>query len=391
MEERKTMLNFVYHNPVKVVFGKGTIAKLKNLLKMDQKIMMTCGAGGSIRQNGVYDQIMDALEVYSVVEFGGIEPNPCYEICMEAVEKAKTEGVDFLLSAGGGSVLDATKFIAAAIRYEGKDPWDILGKRAPVTSAVPLGCVMTLPATGSEMNSIAVISRESTREKLPFSSRHIYPQFSIIDPETTYSLPERQVANGIVDTFVHVVEQYLTYDVNTPLQDRQAEAILLTLIEEAPKVLKDPKNYDVRANLVWCATQGLNGLIACGVPQDWSTHMIGHELTALHGLDHGQSLAVVLPAVLHHEKERKGPKLLQYAERVWKIEDLDHDEMMDAAITQTVEFFKSIGMPTRLSDYNITPSDCRPVAERFEQRGVKLGEHQAIGKQEIEEILALCA
>jgi NADP-dependent alcohol dehydrogenase len=385
------MLNFVYHNPVKVVFGKGTIAKLKNLVKMDQKIMMTCGAGGSIRQNGVYDQIMDALEGYSVVEFSGIEPNPRYEICMEAVEKAKTEGVDFLLSAGGGSVLDATKFIAAAIRYEGKDPWDILDKRAPVTSAVPLGCVMTLPATGSEMNSIAVISRKSTREKLPFSSKHLYPQFSIIDPETTFSLPERQVINGIVDTFIHVLEQYLTYDVKNPLQDRQAEAILLTLIEEAPKVLKDPNNYDVRANLVWCATHGLNGLIACGVPQDWSTHMIGHELTALHGLDHGQSLAIVLPAVLHHQKQRKGPKLVQYAQRVWKIEDLGYDEIMDAAITQTVEFFKSIGMPTRLSDYNITPSDCRTVAERFEQRSVKLGEHQAIGKQEIEEILALCA
>jgi NADP-dependent alcohol dehydrogenase len=385
------MLNFVYHNPVKVVFGKGTIAKLKNLVKMDQKIMMTCGAGGSIRQNGVYDQIMDALEGYSVVEFSGIEPNPRYEICMEAVEKAKTEGVDFLLSAGGGSVLDATKFIAAAIRYEGKDPWDILDKRAPVTSAVPLGCVMTLPATGSEMNSIAVISRKSTREKLPFSSKHLYPQFSIIDPETTFSLPECQVINGIVDIFIHVLEQYLTYDVKTPLQDRQAEAILLTLIEEAPKVLKDPNNYDARANLVWCATHGLNGLIACGVPQDWSTHMIGHELTALHGLDHGQSLAIVLPAVLHHQKQRKGPKLVQYAQRVWKIEYLGYDEIMDAAITQTVEFFKSIGMPTRLSDYNITPSDCRTVAERFEQRGVKLGEHQAIGKQEIEEILALCA
>jgi len=385
------MLNFVYHNPVKVVFGRGTIAKLANLVKTDQKIMMTYGGGGSIRQNGVYDQTIDALKGHSVVEFGGIEPNPRYEICMEAVEKAKTERVNFLLAVGGGSVLDATKFIAAAIRYEGKDPWDIVGKRAPVTSAVPLGCVMTLPATGSEMNSIAVISRESTREKLPFSSRHIYPQFSIIDPETTFSLPERQVANGIVDTFVHVVEQYLTYDVNTPLQDRQAEAILLTLIEEAPKVLKDPKNYDVRANLIWCATHGLNGLIACGVPQDWSTHMIGHELTALHGLDHGQSLAVLLPAVLHHQRKEKGTKLLQYGRRVWKIEGLGHDETINAAITRTIDFFKSVGMHTRLSDYNITPSDCITVAERFEQRDIKLGEHQAIGIREIEEILALCA
>ncbi len=385
------MFNFVYHNPVKIVFGRGTIAKLANLIKRDQKIMMTCGAGGSIKQNGVYDQIMDALKGYSVVEFGGIKPNPSYEICMEAVKKAKSEKIDFLLSAGGGSVLDATKFIAAAIRYEGNDPWDILGKRAPVTSAVPLGCVMTLPATGSEMNSIAVISRESTREKLAFSSKHLYPNFSIIDPETTYSLPERQVINGIVDTFVHVVEQYLTYDVNTPLQDRQAEAILSTLIEEGPKVLEDAENYDVRANLVWCATHGLNGLIACGVPQDWSTHMIGHELTALHGLDHGQTLAIVLPAVLYHQRQQKGPKLVQYARRVWRIEDLAYDETIDAAITRTVEFFKSIGMPTRLSDYSITPSDCGIVAERFEQRGVKLGEHQAIGKREIEEILALCA
>ncbi len=385
------MINFVYHNPVKVVFGRGTIAKLTNLVKTDQKIMITYGGGGSIKQNSVYAQTIDALKEHSFVEFGGIEPNPSYEICMEAVGKAKTEKVKFLLSLGGGSVLDATKFIAAAIRYKGKDPWDILAKRAPVKSAVPLGCVMTLPATGSEMNSIAVISRESTREKLPFSSKHIFPQFSIIDPETTYSLPKRQVANGIVDTFVHVIEQYLTYDVNTPLQDRQAEAILLTLIEETPKVLKDPTNYDVRANLSWCATQGLNGLVACGVPQDWSTHMIGHELTALHGLDHGQSLAVLLPAVLYNQRKEKGAKLLQYGRRVWKIEGLGHDETINAAITRTTDFFKSVGMLTRLSDYNITPSDCRAIANRFEQRGVYLGEHQAIGSGEIEEILALCA
>jgi NADP-dependent alcohol dehydrogenase len=384
------MFNFTFHNPTKIVFGKGTIAELGNLVPSGRKVLVTYG-GGSIKRNGVYDKVMDALREYSVVEFSGVEPNPRYETLMKAVEQARAEKIDFLLAVGGGSVLDGTKFIAAAIPYQGDDPWDMVLDHALVTAAVPLGTVLTLPATGSEMNGTAVISRESTRDKRPLKSPLIYPQFSILDPETTYSLPERQTANGIVDTFIHVTEQYLTYDVNAPLQGRQAEAILSTLVEEAPKVMADPRNYDVRANLMWCSTQALNGLIVCGVPTDFATHMIGHELTALFGMDHGRTLAILHPAVLQHQREHKAQKLIQYAQRVWGVQGLSDEETIDAAIARTEEFFRSVGVPTKLSDYGIELAACRPIVERFEERGTKMGEHENIGYREVEEILALCA
>jgi NADP-dependent alcohol dehydrogenase len=384
------MFNFTFHNPTKIVFGKGTIAELGNLVPSGRKVLVTYG-GGSIKRNGVYDKVMDALREYSVVEFSGVEPNPRYETLMKAVEQARAEKIVFLLAVGGGSVLDGTKFIAAAIPYQGDDPWDMVLDHALVTAAVPLGTVLTLPATGSEMNGTAVISRESTRDKRALKSPLIYPQFSILDPETTYSLPERQTANGIVDTFIHVTEQYLTYDVNAPLQGRQAEAILSTLVEEAPKVMADPRNYDVRANLMWCSTQALNGLIVCGVPSDFATHMIGHELTALFGMDHGRTLAILHPAVLQHQREHKAQKLIQYAQRVWGVQGLSDEETIDAAIARTEEFFRSVGVPTKLSDYGIELAACRPIVERFEERGTKMGEHENIGYREVEEILALCA
>lgn len=384
------MWNFTYHNPTKIVFGRGTIAELANLIPREQKVMMTYG-GGSIKRNGVYDQVIEALKEHTVVEFGGIEPNPRYETLMRAAGQVQAEGVDFLLAVGGGSVLDGTKFIAVAVEYGKGDPWNILAEGKKVTAAMPLGSVLTLPATGSESNGNAVISRESIQEKLSFSSPLVFPRFSILAPETTYSLPERQTANGIVDAFVHVTEQYLTYNVNAPLQDRQAEGILLTLIEAAPKVKADPKDYDARANIMWCATQALNTLIGSGVPQDWTTHVIGHELTAFFGLDHGQTLAIVLPAVLKHQRERKASKLLQYGQRVWGIQDLGDDAAIDAAIEKTDEFFRSVGTPTRLSDYGIKLEDCQPIVERFEERGWKFGEHEAIGAKQVGEILALCA
>lgn len=384
------MNNFTYSNPVKIVFGKGTIVQLSELVPQGQKVMVTYG-GGSIKKNGVYDQVMAALGNHAVTAFGGIEPNPRYETLMKAVALARAEGTDFLLAVGGGSVVDGTKFIAAAIRYEGAEPWDILAKGAKVAAAVPMGVVLTLPATGSEMNPTAVISRESTQEKFAFASPHCYPQFSILDPQTTVSLPPRQVANGIVDTFVHTTEQYLTYDLNTPLQDRTSEAILVTVIEQAPLVRADPENYEVRANLMWCATQALNGLIACGVAQDWATHMIGHELTALFGLDHGQTLAVVLPGLLRHQCAAKLGKLAQYGRRVWGIQGLSDEETAEQAIARTEAFFREVGVPTRLADYGLTPADCQPIVERFAQRGTKLGERQAITAKETGEILALCA
>jgi NADP-dependent alcohol dehydrogenase len=384
------MFNFTFQNPTKIVFGKGTIVELGNLVPPGCRVLLTYG-GGSIKRNGVYGQVLDALRECSVTEFGGIEPNPRYETLMEAVEQARAGEIDFLLAVGGGSVLDGTKFIAAAVPYQTKDPWDMVLDHSLVTAAVPMGAVLTLPATGSEMNGTAVISHEALQDKRPLKRPLIYPPFSILDPETTYSLPERQVANGIVDTFVHVTEQYLTYDVNAPLQDRQAEAILSTLVEEAPKVKADPRNYDVRANLMWCSTQALNGLIVCGVPSDFATHLIGHELTAFFGLDHGQTLAILHPAVLQHQREHKAQKLIQYAQRVWGVRGLSDAETIDAAIAKTDEFFRSVGVLTRLSDYGIDLAACRPIVERFKERGAKMGEHENIGYQGVEEILALCA
>ena len=384
------MLNFNYYNPTRIVFGKGTISELKNLIPKTAKTMLVYG-GGSIRRNGVYDQVTAALGDGAVTEFGGIEPNPRYETCMKAIAQAKAEGVDFLLAVGGGSTIDATKFIAAATKYAGPDPWDILSNWPAVEDALPLGVVLTLPGTGSEMNAGAVISRNSTREKLYFVSEHTFPRFSILDPETTYSLPDRQFANGTVDAYVQVLEQYLTYDVDAPLQDRCSEGILLTLIAEAPKVKADPRNYEARANIMWCATNGLNGWIACGQPQDWASHMIGHELTALYGVDHGQSLAIVMPGVMQHERARKRTKLLQYAARVWGLVDGDEESRIDRAIAKTEEFFRSLGVATRLGECRI-PAEAAPlVASRLADRKMLLGEHQDIGRKEVEQIVALRA
>jgi len=384
------MNNFNYYNPTRIVFGKGSIAELANLVDPKQKVLMTYG-GGSIQRNGVYTQVMRGLAAQNVLEFGGIQPNPAYETLMEAVELARREQVDFLLAVGGGSVLDGTKFIAAAIRYEGDDPWDILSKQAPVKSAVPVGSVLTLPATGSEMNSFAVISRKSTEEKLAFSSEQVYPRFAILDPMTTMSLPTKQTRNGIVDAWVHVMEQYATYPADATVQDRQAEAVLLALLEEGPKVLANPNDYAARANLMWTATQALNGLIGCGVPQDWSTHMIGHELTAFYGLDHAESLAIVLPALLRHEKARKAAKLEQYARRVWNITTTDAEAAIEEGIARTVAFYESLGMKTHLADYGIAPAHAaQRIGERFSQRGTRLGEHGDLTADQVAKILLQC-
>ncbi len=382
------MNNFIYQNPVKIVFGKGQIAKLPELIDADKTILMTYG-GGSIKRNGVYDQVKKALAGRKLLEFGGIEPNPRYETLMKAAEVCKKENVSFLLSVGGGSVLDGTKFIALAAKYKAGDPWDILAKQASANESIPLGCILTLPATGSEMNSGFVISREATKEKLAAFNPNVYPIFSILDPETTFTLSKEQTANGIVDAYVHVMEQYMTYPVYAPLQDRQSEAILLTLIEEAPKVMENPQDYNVRASIMWAATHALNGLIACGVPQDWATHMIGHELTAFYGLDHGKTLAIVLPAILRHQLKNKEQKLLQYGKRVWNINPTKPDAAMKA-IEKTEKFFRSVGMKTKLSENGIGKERFNEIADRFKKRGMRLGEHQAIGPEQVVEILNLC-
>lgn len=380
------MYNFEFKNPVKIIFGKDTISKVAKEVPKNAKILMTFG-GGSIKQNGVYDQVKNALTEVELYEFGGIEVNPHYETCMKAMEIVKTEKIDFLLSVGGGSVLDATKFIAAAARFENGDPWDILVRRKKVVDAVPLGAVLTLPATGSEMNESSVITRVSTQEKMSFNSPLVLPQFSILDPQCVYTLPEKQIANGIVDAFIHTIEQYLTFPVNSPIQDRFAESILTTLIEEGPKVLANKKDYEAAANFMWSATVALNGWISTGVPQDWATHMIGHELTAFHGIDHARTLAIVLPGVMNIKRENKKDKILQYGKRIWGINSGTDDEKIDAAIAKTVEFFESVGLPTTLKAYNVGEDTIAKIVNRFENRPYKLGEKADIDFKQVEQIL----
>ena len=380
------MYNFEYQNPVKIIFGKGEIRKVGANIPKGSKILLTYG-GGSIFKNGVYDQVKASIKDFEVIEFGGIEPNPHYETLMKAVDLVKKENITFLLSVGGGSVIDGTKFIAAAACFKYGDPWNILAKRAPVDDAILHGVVLTLPATGSEMNSGAVVTRIETKEKLSFMSPKVMPLFSILDPEVIFSLPEKQVANGIVDAFVHVIEQYLTFPVDSPIQDRFAESILKTLIEEGPKVLANRTDYNAAANFMWSATMALNGLIGAGVPQDWATHMIGHELTAYHGIDHARTLAIVLPGVMHIKREQKKDKILQLGERVWGVLDGTDDERINETILKTTEFFESVGIPTKLPDYSVTSETIDTICTRFKNRGYKVGEKANIGPAEIRLIL----
>ncbi|WP_429208393.1 alcohol dehydrogenase [Aeromonas veronii] len=374
------MNNFTLHTPTKILFGQGQIAQLREQLPSDARVMITYG-GGSVVRSGLLEQIRNELAGMTLFEFGGIEPNPAYETLMGAVELARAERVDFLLAVGGGSVLDGTKFIAAAAHYDlAKDPWHILETvGSEVRSAIPLGSVLTLPATGSEMNMGAVITRRSSGDKVHFFSPFVMPRFAVLDPVLTYTLPERQVANGAVDAFVHIVEQYLTYPVNAKVQDRFAEGLLLTLIEEGPKALAEPHNYEVRANIMWSATMALNGLIGAGVPQDWATHMLGHELTALHGLDHAQTLAVVLPALLQAKRKQKHAKLLQYAERVWGLNSGSEAERIDDAIAATRDFFERMGVKTRLRDYGLKDLGIDTLIGKLGEHGMtRLGEHSDI-------------
>lgn len=383
------MDNFSYKNTTQIHFGKGQISKLKDEVPADARVLITYG-GGSIKKNGVFEQVQAALDGITYFEFGGIEPNPHFETLMKAVELIKQEKITYILAVGGGSVIDGSKFIAAAALYP-NEPWEIIQTYgAKVTAALPLGCVLTLAATGSEMNKGAVITKAETKDKLFFFSDHVQPRFSILDPETTYSLPARQTGNGVVDSFVHVVEQYVTYPVNAKVQDRFAEGLLLNLIEDGPKALENPTNYDVRANLMWTATLALNGLIATGVPADWATHMIGQEITGLYGLDHAQTLAVVQPAVWLYKQEQKKAKLLQYAERVWGLHEGDDDSRVMAAIENTRQFFEQMGVPTRLSAYGLDASVIDPVVAKLEAHGhVNLGEHGDITAADVKAILTL--
>ena len=383
------MNNFTYFNPTRIHFGKGQIAKLAEELPADAKVLITYG-GGSIKKNGVLDQVHAALAGRHYVEFAGIEANPHFETLMRAVEVVKAEGIDYILAVGGGSVIDGSKFIAAAARYEG-DAWEILQTYgSKIRDAVPLGTVLTLAATGSEMNNGAVITKAETQDKLFFFSPFVQPRFSILDPETTYTLPARQIANGVVDAYLHTLEQYTTYPVQAKVQDRFAEGLLRTLLEEGPAALANPQDYDVRANLMWTATMALNGTLSTGVPTDWATHMIGHELTGLYGLDHAQTLAIVQTAVWKHKLAAKQAKLAQYAERVFDVHDGSEADKAQAAIARTEAFFTAMGNPVRLSAYGLGDEVIDAVAAKLTAHGhTALGEHADITPDDVKQILRL--
>jgi len=372
------MKNFEFHNPTKIVFGADTVAKLSKLVPETARVLILYG-GASAEKTGTLAEVRTALGGRHVQEFSGIEPNPSYETLMRAVEQVRKEKLDFLLAVGGGSVIDGTKFVAAAALYDG-EPWEIAERGGSnIKQALPFGSVLTLPATGSEMNAGSVVTKKATQAKLAFHSALVYPKFSILDPRKTFTLPVSQVANGLVDAFVHTTEQYLTYPVDARVQDRFAEGLLQTLVEIAPQAIASPDDYATRANLMWTATLALNGLIGAGVPQDWATHMIGHELTALYDIDHARTLALVLPALLDVQREPKRTKLLQFGERVWNISSGSDDERIDATIARTRAFFEGLGIPTRLSAYALGQEAVEAMLKQLEAHGMTaLGEHRDI-------------
>jgi NADP-dependent alcohol dehydrogenase len=386
------MLNFELYNPVNYVFGKGQMEKLTGLVPSNTKILIAYG-GGSIFKNGVYQQVKAALPNHEILEFGGIEPNPRFETLMKAVELIRTEKIGFILAVGGGSVIDGVKFISGAVNFEG-DAAEILKKRIlfkDVSKVIPFGTVLTLPATGSEMNSGAVVTLEATQEKLTLGGSALFPVFSIVDPTVITSLPKRQLQNGVVDAFTHVLEQYLTYPHDALLQDRISESILQTLIEIGPKVVENPSDYKLASNFVWCATMALNGLIQKGVPSDWATHMIGHELTALYEIDHARTLAIIGPNLYRVMFDTKKEKLAQYGQRVWNLKGDSTEDIAEQAIEKTVAFFHEMGMKTKLSEntenYEKTTDF---IVKRFEERGWKtLGEKQNISLDKVRTIVEM--
>ena len=384
------MLNFEFKNPTKIIFGKGQIEKIATEIPANSKVLMLYG-GGSIKKNGIYEQVKNALKSFEVIEFGGIPANPEYEILMDALRVIKEEKITYMLAVGGGSVIDGTKFLSSAALYEGETPWDILKNGIKTEKGLPFGVVLTLPATGSEMNSGSVITRRETKEKLGMGGPGLFPQFSILDPEVVQSIPQRQLANGITDAFTHVLEQYMTYPIGAALQDRFAESIMQTLIELAPRITKNPSDYEAASNFMWSCTMALNGLIQKGVPTDWAVHAIGHELTAQFGIDHARTLAVIAPSHYRYNLEAKKEKLAQYGKRVWGINEGDTLAIAKAAIIKTEDFFKSLGIDIKLSDYTDDyKGTAEKIAKRFIERGwVGLGEHKTLAPKDVEKIVEM--
>ena len=384
------MNDFDFKNPTKIIFGKDSIGKLENEIPKNAKVLLLYG-GGSIKKNGIYEQVKTALSGLDVLEFSGIPANPEYAVLLNALKIIKDENITYLLAVGGGSVIDGAKFLSAAALYEGETPWDILSKNIKTEKGLPFGTVLTLPATGSEMNSGAVITRTETKEKLAMGGPGLFPEFSILDPKVLLSIPKRQLANGLTDAFTHVLEQYMTYPNGAILQDRFSESILQTIIEVAPKVLNDPSDHNAASNFMWSCTMALNGLIQKGVPTDWAVHAMGHELTALYGIDHARTLAIITPSHYTFNFDAKKEKLAQYGARVWNITEGSTDERAQAAIDKTVAFFHELGIDTKLSDYTQDfEGTAEIIAKRFTNRGwLGLGEHKSLTPENIEEIVKM--
>ncbi|WP_296403833.1 iron-containing alcohol dehydrogenase [Psychrobacter sp.] len=386
------MNNFQYYNPVRIVFGEGQIKQLADLVPTNARVLITYG-GGSAKRTGTLDEVKATLDnsgQREIFEFGGIEPNPEFTTLMKAADMVNENNINFILAVGGGSVIDGSKFVSLVSSLQNEDgsvsrdkAWEALTSFCRnIKSAIDLGAVLTIPATGSEMNSGGVINYSERHAKLPFGNPLVYPKFSILDPTKTLTLPERQVMNGVADAFVHVMEQYLTYPVNAKVQDAFAESLLKTLITEGLAVKQNPEDLEIRKNIMWTATMALNGLIGAGVPQDWTTHMIGHELTSLHGIDHARTLTIVLPSVMRELKDSKKDKLLQYARNVWNIinddNQLTDDEVIEIAIANTEGFFRTLELPINFDDAKLDESAIDPIINQLKEHGmVALGEHKS--------------
>ncbi len=377
-------MQFTFHNPTQIHFGQGQINAIAGVVPPDATALVIYG-GGSIKSNGVYDQVKSALSNHKWLEFAGVEPNPTKETLDGAVAMCKEHDVDFIIAVGGGSVIDGSKYVAASARYDG-DGWDILTGKHQVTSAIPIGAVLTLPATGSESNMGAVITKKETKDKLAFLNPNVQPKFAVLDPDVMKSLPEKQLINGIVDAWVHVCEQYITAPVNALVQDGYSETLLRAL-KQLGSEFSERDDDAWRANLMWSANQALNGLIGSGVAQDWATHMIGHELTALYGVDHARSLAIVQPSLLRNQIEVKRGKLEQMGSNVFGLEA--SNDLAERTIDAIEAFYQSLGVSTQLTEHGDDKQGAiEAVASQLEAHGMTaLGETQAIGIAQVKAIL----
>ncbi|WP_077624079.1 iron-containing alcohol dehydrogenase [Sediminibacillus massiliensis] len=384
------MQNFTYYNPTKLIFGKGQLDQLKTEVpQYGKKVLMVYG-GGSIKRNGLYDQVKNTLAEIGaeVFELSGVEPNPRVSTARKGVDICKTEGIEFLLAVGGGSTIDCTKAIAAGAKYDG-DVWDIVTKQAPADDALPFGTVLTLAATGSEMNAGSVITNWETNEKYGWGSPHTFPKFSILDPVNTFSVPRNQTIYGIVDMMSHALEHYFHHETNTLLQDRMVESILITVMETAPKLLDDLESYEHRATILYNGTMALNGVVNMGYRGDWATHNLEHAVSAVHDIPHGGGLAIIFPNWMKHCLDENPARFKQLAVRVFNVdpEGKSDREAGLEGIEKLREFWNSIDAPSQLRDYDITEDSIELMAEKTVVANPEFGNFKKLNKEDSLQIL----